>query len=235
MVDTLVVIPTYNASQTIVPLIKNILSQSKRIAILLVDDNSPDGTAAIVKQTFHNKKNVILLQREKKGGRGSAVIEGFQKGLKQRSYLYFIEMDADLCHDPKYIPQLIKACTSYDVAIASRYEQKSKIIGWKLKRRILSTITNSVLKTFLKLPITDYTNGYRCYRKEALTSINLYSIRSKGFITLSELAYLLYKKGARFTQVPITFIFEEKNKSNLNIQEMKEGLQTIFRLTLSYN
>lgn len=233
MVDTLVVIPTYNASYTIVQLIKQILSYTKRTAVLLVDDNSPDDTAAIVKQAFLKEKNVTVLLRKKKGGRGSAVIDGFQKGLKLGSYQYFIEMDADLCHDPRYIPQLINACTAYDVVVASRYEPKSKIIGWKLKRRLLSKIINSVLKIFLRLPITDYTNGYRCYKKEALASIDLQSIQSKGFVTLSELAYLLYKNGATFAQIPITFVYEEKNKSNLNIQEMKEGIQTILRLTFS--
>lgn len=231
MIDTLVVVPTYNSSKSIIELLQEILSQTKSVHILVVDDSSPDRTAMLVHDQFRNEKRVQILLRNKKGGRGSAVLAGFQQGLKNDRYRYFIEMDSDLCHNPKYIPQLIEACATYDIAIASRYMSGSKIIGWHVKRKILSRIMNILLQFVLKIPISDYTNGYRCYRKEALLSFDFKNIQAKGFIVLSEIAYTLYKKGKTFTQVPIIFIHKEQNASNLNFSEMKEALYTIFRLT----
>lgn len=228
--DTCVIIPTYNAKTTITKVIKEVLQFVPNAIILVIDDNSPDKTADIVKNYFSKEKRVKLIVRRKKGGRGSAVIAGFKETLRDENIKFLVEMDADLCHDPKYIPIMIEKAKRYDVVIASKYLKGSKIIGLPLKRIIFSKIVNFFIKLMLRVPITDYTNGFRCYRKEVLEKIDFNAIQSKGFIVLSEIAYAIHRKHFRFGEIPFIFKFEEKNPSNLNFYEIKEAFFTILRL-----
>ena len=225
-----VIIPTYNAGNTVVELIQSILSNVKSSLVFIVDDSSPDGTAHRVRNHFSKNKRVILIVRKEKAGRGSAVIRGFQEALKLPAITHVIEMDADLCHDPAVIPALIAATNRADVVIASRYVQGSKTINWKWNRQIFSRLVSLFLKATLNIPILDYTNGFRCYTRGALESIHFGNIKSKGFIVLSELAYAIHKNGGRFTEIPFTFQLYELNLSNLKFNEIKEATVTIFRL-----
>lgn len=225
-----VIIPTYNARNTIIPLIEKILWKIPNSFIIIVDDSSPDKTAQLVRKHFLKNKRVRLIVRTSKSGRGSAVLRGFQEALKNLSISYFVEMDADLCHDPQFIPSLIAATKHSDVVVASRYLETSKNVNWKLHRRMFSSFVSILLGMALHVPIRDYTNGFRCYTREALESIDLKTIQSKGFIVLSELAYALYKGGNRFAEVPITFTLLELNPSNLKLSEIKEAISTLFRL-----
>ena len=233
MSDTLIVIPTYNAREGIVKNILKIQVKIPEAQILIVDDNSPDSTAALVKKKFTTDKRVTVVIREKKAGRGSAVIAGFTYGLKNKQTKYFIEMDADLCHDPKYIKQLIEQCKKADVIIASRYLPKSKITGWNVKRKLMSFSINTLAKILLRIPISDYTDGFRCYSRKAVELITTHEVKSHGYIVLSEIAYLCYNNGLTFAEVPIDFHFKEITKSNLNWREVKEALWTLFRLRFS--
>ena len=158
------------------------------------------------------------------------MVEGFQEGLKDRKVEFFIEMDSDLCHNPKFIPGMIKKCKKYDVVIASKYLRKSKIIGLPFKRILFSKTVNSFIRFMLRIPITDYTNGFRCYKRKTLETINFPEIRSKGFIVLSEIAFAIHKRRFRFNEIPFIFKFANKNPSNLNLSEMKEAFFTILRL-----
>lgn len=228
-----IIIPTYNAKDSILKLICDVLKKIENSIVIVVDDSSPDGTAKIIRKYFHKNKRVKLMVREAKNGRGSAVIHGFKEGLKNKDIKFFIEMDADLCHNSRYIPLLVKKCTKFDVVIASKYLKLSKINGLSIKRIIFSRIVNFYLRCLLKIPITDYTNGYRCYKRSVLEKINLDSIKAKGFITLSEIAYRIYKKGFSFGEIPFNFKSYNVNKSNFNIKEVIESLLTTSRLILS--
>lgn len=228
--EIVVAIPTYNAKNSIIKTIFGVLNKVKNVIVIVIDDNSPDGTAKIIRKHFHKSKRVKLMVREAKSGRGSAVIHGFKEGLKNKNIKFFIEMDADLCHNPRYIPLLIKNCAKFDIVIASKYLRLSKINGLSMKRIIFSRIVNFYLRCMLKIPITDYTNGYRCYKRSVLEKINLDSIKARGFITLSEIAYRIYKKGFSFGEIPFNFKSYNVNKSNFNIKEVIEALATTFRL-----
>lgn len=226
----LVVIPTYNAKESIIDTIRKIKLEVPGANMLIVDDNSPDKTAMHVRSLFKSDKQVRVIVRGKKGGRGSAVIAGFKEGIKNKNIQYFVEMDADLCHNPKYIKKLVNMCKKADVVIASRYLAKSRIYGWTIKRKLMSFAINTFAKILLRIPISDYTDGFRCYSKKAVDFICSYEIKSRGYIVLSEVAYLCYKKGFRFAEVPIDFYFKPVTKSNLNLREVKEALKTIIRL-----
>lgn len=225
-----IVIPTYNAKESILHTIKKIFLLVKNAQVIIVDDNSPDKTASLVKSHFGKDKRVILVNRKEKGGRGSAVIAGLKVGFKNKEAQYFIEMDADLCHDPKYIAKLVDKCRKADVVIASRYLPQSRIDGWTWKRKLMSFAINTFAKIILQIPINDYTDGFRCYSRKAVAIICSYEIKSRGYIVLSEIAYLCFRKKLRFAEVPINFYFKPVTKSNLNLKEVREALTTIIRL-----
>lgn len=228
--NQLIVIPTYNAKAGIVKVISDVLKKAPYAKIIIVDDNSPDQTANIVRSKFSSNSRVNLIIRENKGGRGSAVIEGFKQGLKDKKINLFIEMDADLIHDPNDLPILISKSRKYDVVIASRYLLKSQIIKWSIKRKIISQFANLWIKFMLGISLSDNTSGFRCYRRSVLENINLSSIRSKGFIVLTEIAYQIYKKGFTFGEIPIDFEPVDINRSNLNMKELKEAFFTVLKL-----
>src|SRR6185369_1891902 len=228
--EIFIVIPTYNAREGIIKNLLKILTVVPNAHITIVDDNSPDKTASLITSYFKRDKRIEILMRKKKGGRGSAVIKGFQKGLQNKKFNYFIEMDADLCHNPKYIKTLVEKCKKADVVIASRYLPKSRIYGWNVKRKLMSFAINLFAKLILHIPISDYTDGFRCYSRKAVAFICSYDIKSRGYIVLSEIAFICYKKGLTFAEIPIDFHFKEITKSNLNLREVKEALTTILRL-----
>lgn len=228
-----VVLPTYNARNTIIQTLNSILLEAKNSLIIVVDDNSPDKTAQIVENNFSKKNRIKLIIRNEKGGRGSAVIRGFQEGLKFPTIKYFIEMDADFAHDPKDILKLVNKAKKYDVVVASRYLLHSHIIKWSLKRRVISRLANLWIRFMLGIPLTDNTNGFRCYNRRVLESLNFNTFSSKGFIVLTEISNQIYKNKFSFGEIPINFIPEDLNKSNLNMREMKEAFFTILRLKFS--
>lgn len=230
MKDTGIVIPTYNASESIVNSINKIKKEVPLATILVVDDNSPDKTADLIIKNFPKDKTINVLKRKGKGGRGSAVVAGLKELFRNKQLLYFVEMDADLCHNPKYIKQLVEKCKRADIVIASRYLPESKIYGWNVKRKLMSYSINTFAKFMLRIPISDYTDGFRCYSRKAIEIISSYQLKSQGYIVLSETAYICYKKGLQFDQIPIDFYFHSITKSNLNLKEVKEALITIIKL-----
>ena len=161
-IQTAIVIPTYNAKAGIIKVILGALRNVPSAKIIIVDDNSPDGTTKLVKNRFALDKRINLIVRGKKGGRGSAVITGFEKGLEDKQNKLFIEMDSDLVHNPNDLPRLIKQSEKYDVVVASRYLTKSQIIRWHLKRRVISRLANLWIKFMLGVSLTDNTGGFRC-------------------------------------------------------------------------
>lgn len=229
-----IIIPSYNASKSIIPTIKKVLTYLPKSRIIVVDDNSPDKSAELIKNRFVYDKRIALITRKSKGGRGSAILRGFQEGLKDKKIVFFVEMDADLCHDPKYIPIMIDKCDLHDAVVASKYLKKSSIKGLNLKRKIFSKIVNFYIKLMLQVPITDFTNGFRCYRRSALEKIDFNSFHSKGFIVLSEIIYKIYKNKGSLGEIPFNFIHKEINKSNFNFVEIKEAFLTILKLRFNF-
>lgn len=225
-----VIIPSYNAKKTIVSAINGIRKTYPLATIIIVDDNSPDGTQDTIRKNFAHDKKVILIVRKAKGGRGSAVITGFKEALKDKHIDFFVEMDADLCHNPKYIHDLLKKCEIYDVAIASKYKSSSQILGQKKHREIFSRFVNWYIRISLNIPLSDFTNGYRCYKRSVLETVNLNKIQAKGFIVLSEILFYIYKEGFKIGEIP--FVFQRYNitKSNFNKQEIYEAFYTTARL-----
>jgi dolichol-phosphate mannosyltransferase len=229
----LVVIPTYNEKDNIGNLISGILDGYKNIDVLVVDDNSPDGTAKEVKKIKRYGKRLQLMLRNKKDGRGGAVMDGFREGLKApEKYKYFFEMDADFSHSPDEISLFLDKIGDYDLVIGSRYMKGSKIVGWPLSRKIFSKFANKYARLLLRIPITDYTNGYRLYRREVLESLSFNAIEKHGYIVLSEVAFQIHLMGYRIGEVPTIFINRERGLSNLTVGEIISAFHSVLRLAL---
>lgn len=228
--STLIVLPCYNESQNIEQLLTILFDQYDFVEVVVVDDSSPDGTAGVVRKLQEQfPERLHLLVREGKNGRGSAVMAGF-RFAQERDYEYVLEMDADCSHDPKYIPDFLEKMTDHDLVIGSRYQKGGKVLGWNWKRKIISRCANIYERILLGMPITDYTNGYRCYSRRALAALNHDQVQANGYIVLSEIAYQLYKKGMKLTDIPTVFVNRQRGKSNLTVGEITEALLSVLRL-----
>lgn len=230
---TLVVIPSYNEKENIGGLAEKILQIDPDIDVLVVDDNSPDGTAEVVRKTrgFGNRLQMIV--RQKKNGRGGAVLDGFRAGLKdKKNYAYFFEMDADFSHSPDEMPRFLEKIKECDLVIGSRYRSGSKIIGWPINRTVFSKLANIYARCLLRIPITDYTNGYRLYRREVLEHLDCDAIEASGYIVLSEMAFQIHLAGYRIGEIPTVFVNRRRGLSNLSFGEIHSALRSVFRLAL---
>ena len=228
------VVPTYNESGNITSLIEAITALGDQYQVIIVDDNSPDGTGDVVNGLVERMPSLEVIHRTGKGGQGSACIAGFERVLDQPEYGCFIEMDADFSHDPADIPRLISEMAGHDVVIGSRYVPGSKIINWGVQRHIFSHLANAFARLLLGIPIHDYTNGYRCYSRHALESIDLDRIEAHGYIVLSEMAYQLHQAGMRFAEIPIVFVNRRRGKSNTSLREVADAFTSIIKLRLKY-
>lgn len=227
-----IVIPTYNEALNI----KNLISAIRKVAgkknkIIIVDDSTSDNTSEIVKEISKKDKNVFVVERKVKKGRGSAVFEGFRFAQKFAPS-YFIEMDADFSHDPQAVPELLDQIKKKgsDVVIGSRYLPQSKILNWPFSRKVFSRFSNLYAKLLLGVPISDYTNGYRIYNSKSVKFLLSQNLRSTGYIMLSETAYKLKKAKFKFGEIPITFINRKRGKSNTNFAEIKNAFIGILQI-----
>jgi|GEM_PF-148853 len=226
----LVIIPSYNESDNILSLVDAIHSGYSTIDIMVVDDNSPDGTAALLqKEQDRFGGHLQIVVRTGKGGRGSAVMEGFRRALAA-GYDFVFEMDADFSHKPEEIQRFLDAMHEYDMVVGSRYLQGSEIHHWGWKRTFFSRWANRYARLVLGIPISDYTNGFRCYTKEALTMLDMSAIEAKGYVVLSEVAYQLHKKGMRIGEVPTVFVNRRRGESNLGFHEIFEAFFSVIRV-----
>ncbi|MCL4385864.1 MAG: glycosyltransferase, partial [Cyanobacteria bacterium] len=198
-----IVIPSYNEVSNISILIEKIDRYLPNSRIIIVDDSSKDENNKL-RGILKNKKNIILISRLRKMGRGSAVLDGFKKALENRSVHYIFEMDSDLAHDPKEFNRFFNEINvyPYDLVIGSRYKSGGKIVNISANRTIMSRLINYFLYFWLNIKISDYTSGFRLYSRRGIEFITKASINSKGFITLSEIAYKLYKNGYSISEVP---------------------------------
>jgi dolichol-phosphate mannosyltransferase len=229
----LTIIPTFNEATNIADLVRRLLALDPPTDVLVVDDGSPDGTADCVAAIQRESSRVHLIRRAGKGGRGSAVLEGFRFGL-QRTYDLFIEMDADFSHRPEEIATLLFASRNADMVVASRYLAGSAIHDWGWKRKFFSALANRFARLMLGIPISDYTNGFRCYRRSAVEDLDMDHIDAKGYVVLSEVAMQLHCQGKRMTEVPTIFVNRRRGISNLSLHEVREAFLSVIRIRRRY-
>lgn len=232
----LVVVPTYNERENVGPLVRELLAQGRDVDVWVADDGSPDGTAEAVKEVaaaFPGR--VELLERREKGGRGSAVIAAFKRGLRDpRGYRIFFEMDADLSHDPRALPAFLARLKDCDMVIGSRYVPGGGTSEWGWLRPILSWLANKYIAVVAGIPIRDTTSGYRGYRREVLEETDFDRIKIKGYVVHGEMAYQAWVNGFRLGEVPIHFRNRRREASKLTGEEIYMALVNFALLRFRY-
>jgi len=219
----LVIIPTYNERSNIEVLILQLIALSLNPDVLIVDDNSPDGTAEEVRALQKKHKNIHLLVRDKKRGLASAYREGFRYAL-QKGYDIVVQMDADLSHDPAYLPRMLALLDHSDAVIASRYIPGGDIAQWSLERRLLSAIANRLVRLLLRIPIHDTTSGFKCLKQTVLRAIAFDTIASQGYSFQIETGYRTLQKGFKVIEYPIVFQGRKDEESKMSISIIMESL-----------
>ena len=229
LADCTVVIPTYNERENIDPLLGRVL-EYPRFRVLVVDDNSPDGTGAQVARLAEHEPRLGLLSRPGKLGLGSAYVAGFKRALAEGAQFIY-EMDADFSHDPVYLPQLLAATeTRYDLTLGSRYMPGGGTTDWGITRKLISRGGNIYAGTILGLPVRDATGGFRCYRRAVLEAIPLDQIRSNGYAFQVEMAYRAMQRGFRVGEIPIIFPDRRVGKSKMSRKIVVEALVNVWRM-----
>jgi dolichol-phosphate mannosyltransferase len=230
--DCCVIIPTYNERENIGALLPRILEQP-RFRVLVVDDNSPDGTATLVEDMIAEHDRIGLLKRPGKQGLGTAYVAGFRRALGEGAAFVF-EMDADFSHDPSYLPALLAAAEEqYDAVIGSRYVPGGGTTDWGVVRRLISRGGNLYARAILGLRVMDATGGFRCYRRKVLETIDLGDIRSNGYSFQIEMTYRARCAGFRVGEVPIIFPDRRVGHSKMSRRIVLEALVTVWRLRLA--
>ncbi len=229
----MIVIPTYNEMENITRLIPEVLAQDKGVEILVVDDNSPDGTGDSVEQITQENNRVHLLRRPGKMGLGTAYISGFRYSLQRPDINCIFEMDADFSHRPSYIPDFLKAVESADVVLGSRYVKGGGVKNWGLSRKFLSRGGSIFSRAMLGLPVNDCTGGFRCYRREVLETLDLDRINSQGFGFQVEMLHECNKKGFKIKEIPIVFPDRAEGSSKMSKKIVFEAFFLVCRLRSS--
>jgi dolichol-phosphate mannosyltransferase len=228
---TLVALATYNEVGNLPGLVDEVLRVLPAAEILVVDDNSPDGTGCWCDERAASEPRLHCLHRRGKLGLGSATLEAIRFALA-RDYDVFVTLDADWSHDPAYLPALVAATERADVVIGSRYVAGGAIEGWPWHRRVLSRSINALDRVALRLPVRDSSGAFRAYRVAKLRELRLEQIRSGGYAYLEEILWHLDRLGATFAEVPITFRQRRAGESKINLREAVGKLGTILRLSL---
>ncbi len=226
---TLVIIPTYNELDNIRKMIPEILSRHPDFNILVVDDGSPDGTGKFVKELSDQDHRVILLEREKKMGLGTAYVAGFRFMLKN-GYDLAVQMDADFSHDPKELKNLVEMANSNDLIIGSRYISGINVVNWPLRRLLLSYFANIYSRTITGLPVKDCTAGFKCFKRAVLESINLDKIKSNGYSFQIEMNYKAWKNGFKLIEIPIIFVDRVFGHSKMSKSIVYEAVFMVWKL-----
>jgi dolichol-phosphate mannosyltransferase len=228
----LIIIPTYNESENIQRLIKDLFElYPQGVEILVVDDNSPDGTGAHVKQMMETDARVHIVEREKKMGLGTAYCAGFQWAIAN-GYDYVFEMDADYSHDPREIKNFLTHIEEYDIVLGSRYLTGVNVVNWPMSRLLLSYFANKYTKLITGMPVADSTGGFKCFRREVLESLNLSNIHSNGYAFQIEINYKVWRKGFSIKEIPIIFIDRRAGKSKMSKKIIKEAAWLVWKLRL---
>ena len=228
----LVVIPTYNEAGNVPNIVPQVLAQDPRLEILVVDDNSPDGTGQLAAAIAAREPRVHVLQREGKLGLGTAYLTGFRWAL-DRGYDYVFEMDADFSHDPEHLKQFLKAIEDADLVLGSRYlGGKVTIVNWPMPRLLLSYCANLYARWVTGLRIWDLTGGFKCFRRRVLEAIDLPRVRSNGYAFQIEVSVRAWRKGFTLKEIPIVFVDRTEGQSKMNKAIVREAVWMVPRLRL---
>ncbi len=226
----LVVIPTFNEAVNLPQLVPQVLAQDPRIEVLVVDDNSPDGTGALADEMRGANPRVHTIHREGKLGLGTAYITGFKWAL-ERSYDYMFEMDADFSHDPRHLPEFLTAIQDADVVLGSRYlHGKVTVVNWPMSRLMLSYLANIYARWFTGLRIWDLTGGFKCFRRRVLEGIDLSQVVSNGYAFQIEMSVRAWRKGFKLREIPIVFVDRTEGQSKMNRAIVREAVLKVPRL-----
>ncbi|MDR1722504.1 MAG: polyprenol monophosphomannose synthase [Tannerella sp.] len=233
MSDSVVIIPTYNEKENIENIIRAVFGLEKKFHLLVIDDGSPDGTAAIVKRLMASEfaDRLFIVERAGKLGLGTAYICGFKWAL-EHGYEYIFEMDADFSHNPADLPRLYDACAvqGADVAIGSRYCNGVNVVNWPLGRVLMSYYASAYVRLVTGMKIKDTTAGFKCYRRKVLETIDLDNIHFKGYAFQIEMKFTAYKLGFKLVEVPIVFVNRVLGASKMNTSIFGEALFGVLRL-----
>ena len=229
MNETLVIVPTYNERDNLPQLAQAVLALSIGVDLLVVDDNSPDGTGRIADDLAAAHPNIHVLHRQEKNGLGRAYCAGFSWAL-DRGYEFIMEMDGDFSHNPADIPAFIQAARSADLVLGSRYCNGIRVINWPLKRLFLSVSAARYVRIITGMPFTDPTGGFKCFRRRALASIDLQNVRSNGYSFQIEMTHKIWRQGMRVEEIPIVFTDRFQGKSKMSGNIVREALWMVWRL-----
>ncbi|NWF90906.1 MAG: polyprenol monophosphomannose synthase [Ignavibacteriaceae bacterium] len=228
---SIVIIPTYNELENIRKIIPDILGRYEDVDILIVDDNSPDGTGIYIEQLSNESDRIKLIKRSSKMGLGTAYIQGFKFAL-QNGYDFVFEMDADYSHDPKEIKNFLEAIKNCDLVLGSRYKTGVNVINWPMRRLMLSYFANSYTRFVTGLPVRDATGGFKCFRRKVLEAIDLDSVKSNGYAFQIEMTFKAFKKGFKIEEIPIIFIDRFQGTSKMSKKIVREAVFMVWKLRI---
>jgi len=229
--DTLVIVPTYNEHENIRALAARIMSLSTPVDLLIVDDNSPDGTGQIADELAAHHDTIRVLHRATKDGLGRAYCAGFAWALA-REYEFVFEMDGDFSHDPADIPKFLAAAQDADLVLGSRYAEGIRVINWPLQRLMLSLSAAKYVRVVTGMPFSDPTGGFKCFRRRALAALDLKAVHSNGYSFQIEMTHKIWRQGLRVAEVPIIFTDRFQGRSKMSRKIVYEALWMVWRLWL---
>ena len=230
----IIILPTYNEKENIGAITNEIFSIGiEDLKVIIVDDNSPDGTGEIADQLAKENYNISVIHRDKKEGLGRAYVAGFKKALEDPSNEYIFEMDADFSHQPKYLPDFLEKAKNYDVVLGSRNIPGGGVENWNWSRRFISWLANTMVRAILMTPIRDLTGGYKCWNRKVLESLDLNNIQSSGYNFQIELSYKAEKKGFSIVETPIIFVERRAGNSKFNSGIILESFINVIKLRFS--
>ena len=227
--EVLVVVPTYNERDNLPPLVERLLALPSPVDVLVVDDNSPDGTGELADELARKHPQVQVLHRREKDGLGRAYCAGFEWALA-RHYAYVIQMDGDFSHDPAAIPEFVRCAQHADLVIGSRYSNGIRVINWPLKRLILSLGAAQYVRWITGMPITDPTGGYKCFRRSALAAVDWKTIHSNGYSFQVEVTHKIWRQGLKVAEIPIIFTDRFQGTSKMSGKIVWEAVWMVWRL-----
>ena len=223
------IVPTFNESENLKTLVEKVLSLPGPMDLLIIDDNSPDGTGELADRFAAEQAGIHVLHRPEKRGLGRAYCEGFAWAL-EREYDLILQMDGDLSHDPSDIPRFLNAAAQSDLVVGSRYANGIRVINWPLNRLMLSLSAASYVKWVTGMPFTDPTSGYKCFSRAALKSIPLQNVRSNGYSFQIEMTHIVWRQGMQIREIPIIFTDRFQGTSKMSGKIVREALGMVWRL-----
>ena len=231
--EVLVIVPTYNERENIEHVLDVLLSLDVDLGVLVVDDNSPDGTGAFVDQYREREPRVQVLHRPGKMGLGSAYIRGFNWALEETDTKFVFEMDADFSHDPRAIPEFLAKTGEADLVIGSRYLDGITVMNWPLRRLVLSVGANIYTRVITGMPLKDATGGFKCFSRKVLEALPLDTIRSDGYSFQIEMNFHVWKRKFRIVEIPIVFVDRQEGTSKMSRRIVYEAVFLVWKLRLA--